>query len=234
MMSRIKGSFEELREKVEQATREHFKPKKKQDDGKECAFWSYVEATFPDHAIVTIEEEGKSKQYRVPFTFDADGDVVLGEPVKVQLSVVVYDGDDETEPGEDDEALASRIMPALDRIRVATQLVTSSPEVKSESLEGLEAGVLELLDAMAAKGANIRHTLGMGETDDVDPLDGEIDYDEDDPLDDGEHEGKGGYGHVPMAPDSPEDEEGEYEVKNDGRVSMDPATVAAQIAALTA
>jgi len=232
-MNRIKGSFEEVREKVEQAAREHFKPKKK-DDGKECTSWTYVEATFPDHAIVSVEEDGKSKQYRVPFSFDADGDVTLGEPVKVQLSVVVYDGEDETEPGEDDEAMASRIMPALDRIRVATQLVQSSPEVKSESLVDLESGVLELLDAMAAKGADIRHTLGMGETDDEDPLDGEIDYDEDDPLDDGEHEGKGGFSHVPMAPDSPEDEESEYEVKNDGRVSLDPAAVMAQIAALGA
>lgn len=230
----IKGSFEEVRDKVQEAARDHFKPKDKRDDGPEIGCWAYVEATFPTHAIVTVEMDGgKCKQYRIPYTFDDAGDVQLGEPEKVELTVVVYDGDDETEPGEDDEAIATRILPALDRIKVATRLVQSSPEVKAESLVDLEAGVLELLDAMAGKGADVRSALGLG-GEDVDPLAaGEVGYDEEDPAAD-DVEGKGGFSHVPMEPDSPDDEDREYEVKDDGRVSLDPAAVQAQLAALQA
>ena len=234
MRNRIKGSFEEVREKVEDAVRDHFKPKRTPNPGPEESCWSFVEATFPTHVIATVETDGKCKQYRIPYSFTGDGDAVLGEPERVELSVVVYDEDDEeTEPDEDDEALAQRILPALDRIKVATRLVQSSPEVKSDALAPLENGVLGLLDAMAEKGANVRAALGLGE-EDQDPLSQPAEYDEEDSDELLGGDGDDGFEHVPSLDGENDDDTPEYEVKDDGRILLDPATVTAQLASLQA
>jgi hypothetical protein len=237
MMTRIKGSYEETREKVEQAARELFVPAEKRPrDGEPCAIWTYVEATFPGEAIINVEEGSKpGKQYRVPYSFGPDGNVVLGEPERVQLQVVVFDEGGETEPDVDDEALARNILPALEQVQVATRFVASSPEVKADTLVDLEAAVLDLLDAMAVKGADVRTALGLGGSDDEDPLAG-VDFagEDEDPMSEAP-DGEDTEGKTSMDLDE-EDDDADlgYEVKNDGMISLDPEAVAAQIAALQA
>lgn len=250
-MSRIAGSYEELTERIADAAREAF-PKRKNGHGEETAPWVYVEATFPDHVIVNVDpmdNSTKSEQYSIAYSIDGEK-VTLGEPDRVQLRLTVIDEDDEEdEPGPDDEAIATRFLPAVQRIAVATRLVAAAPEVKAlESLDGLQTAAMELMDALSVKGLDMRETLGLGAADpdvdhDSDYLSDQLDPegDEDggdlDPLADDETlEGKTG---LPGADESmydtgtdKDEENAGYEVKNDGRVVMDPDAVAAEMASL--
>lgn len=246
-MSRIAGSFEELTEKITDAARKVF-PKRKENGRDECAPWVYVDATFPDHVIVSKEPDGggRMEQYRIDYTVTADGEVTLGKPDRVQLRLTVVDDDgDEDEPGPDDEAIATRFLPAIQRIAVATRLVSAAPEVKAlESLDGLQTAAMELMDSLSVKGLDMRETLGLGPADpDVDPdsddLSSELDPDDEsyDPLGaDDDYEGKGGLpgaDETMFDTDTDDDEKNAgYEVKNDGRVVMDADAVAAEMAEL--
>jgi HK97 family phage prohead protease len=52
-------------------------------------WWTYVEATFPDHAIAYVElwddAPGAGRFYSVPYSTDDAGDVTLGDPAEVLI-----------------------------------------------------------------------------------------------------------------------------------------------------
>lgn len=236
---KMKGSLEERRENIEQAIREAFPRPKPDKDGLCADRWAYPEATYDDHVFVCEYVDNEAFYWRFPYTVLADGNVELGEKQRVELEVVVHDEDGEdTEPGPDDAVMATRINPAVARIAVATRLMSTVPEVKdAASLEEMNHAVLELMDTLSAKGMDFRDTLGLGDEDE-DPT-GDADYVPEDgidvPADEDPLEGKGDM-YSAMPTDDDEDDEGDpvegYEVKNDGRVRLDPDIVKAQLAEL--
>ncbi|MGL5816663.1 MAG: hypothetical protein ACRCYR_03800 [Phycicoccus sp.] len=212
----MRGSYQELCEKIDRAVQAAFPEKRRvaDEDTVPGYEWTYVEATFSEHVVISRNlGSGKEREfYRMPYTLTDNGDVELGEKQRVKLEVTVHDDDGETEPGPDDDALATRITPAVNQIAVATRLIGAAPEVKADSLGGLRTTVLELVDACAVKGIDMREALGLGEEDD--------DPDGNDPLDDDdEYESKDS---EPTAGDGGQDR----------RVLLDQATVTAQIAEL--
>lgn len=239
--TRMRGSIEELRENIERAVRDAF-PRPKAGPDEPCPDrWAYPEATYADHVYVCEHVDGDTNYWRFDYTVDDDGEVTLGKKRQVELSVTVTDADGEAEePGPDDTTVATRIAPAMDRINIATRLIGAAPEVKAESLEGLRTSVAELLDTLAGKGMDMRAALGLSDPD-QDPTDekGYMPEGDDAEL----IEGKGGVpGDGDDLYDGPHDDEdddeadplGGYEVKNDGRVRLDPDAVAAEMAALNA
>ncbi|MFD7829421.1 2'-5' RNA ligase family protein [Streptomyces sp. MJM8645] len=250
MQPPMAGSYEEQQSHLRDALQVLFLPNQ---DASADAAWVCIEATFPDRVIATVArpEPGETITYSVPYQ-NAGGDVVLGTPQRVELTVVAVDtedpdGDEEVEEeAEPEEAAEARFLqPAAGRLADATSAIAVA-DVEPEQLENLRPAVDRLLRTLARKGMPISE--GNAEPDD--------DFGDDwglyDHLDD-EQDQADGQGGAPDAdapapatvppggpapapavttPGSPEPSD--EATNQDEEVTLDPEEVEAQLKALAA
>ncbi|MFD0351749.1 hypothetical protein ACFQ0M_48000 [Kitasatospora aburaviensis] len=149
------GSYEEQQDRLREAVQVLFLPN--QESAAEAA-WVCVEATFPDHVIVSVArpEPGETFTYSVPYETTGDG-VTLGAPQRVELAVVAVETDapgdtEEEEEVEPEEAAEARFLrPAAGRLADATSAIAVA-DVEPEQLEDLRPAVERLLRTLARKG----------------------------------------------------------------------------------
>ncbi|MER8103285.1 2'-5' RNA ligase family protein [Kitasatospora sp. NPDC094016] len=188
MQPPMAGSYEEQQSHLRDALQVLFLPNQ---EASADAAWVCIEATFPDRVIATVArpEPGETITYSVPYQ-SAGGDVVLGAPQRVELTVVAVDtddpdGDEEVEEeAEPEEAVEARFLqPAAGRLADATSAIAVA-DVEPEQLENLRPAVERLLRTLARKGMPIGE--GNDEPDDdfgddwglYDHLDDEQDQDD--------------------------------------------------------
>ncbi|MGA5822247.1 2'-5' RNA ligase family protein [Kitasatospora sp. NPDC094028] len=246
MQPPMAGSYEEQQARLRDALQVLFLPNQ---EASADAAWVCVEATFPDRVIATVArpEPGETITYSVPYQ-SANGDVVLGTPQRVELTVVAVDtddpdGDEEVEEeAEPEEAVEARFLqPAAGRLADATSAIAVA-DVEPEQLENLRPAVERLLRTLARKG------MPIGEDDD-EPDDFGDDWGLYDHLDDeqGQDDRQGGTpvpAPVPPAAPSPAPAAtipdstgpgGEAPAQDgDEEVTLDPDEVEAQLKALAA
>jgi 8-oxo-dGTP pyrophosphatase MutT (NUDIX family) len=173
--SAMPGSYEEQRRQIQSAVRTLLQPND-EDGGVDCGYVC-LEATYPDHVIVSVEkpQEPEPETYKIPYTMQGD-DVLLGEPQEVELMVVaVPDTDDgSTEGGEeqgeasDDEAQQARFLtPAAANLDDATSALAVA-DVDPHHLELLRPSLQELLATLSRKGMPVPT---MGDEPDDQPYD---------------------------------------------------------------
>ncbi len=160
MHDAMPGSFEALRDALRIAAQERFGKQPTGADagyskGEEPECYVGIEATYPDHLIVSIEnyrQSGESrKTYRVPYTVAADGTPKLGKQEEVTLTVVASSAG-EDRPATADEAAAVRFaVPAAAGINEAVSLLMVGG-IEGKSAEVVRPAALRLLDALALKG----------------------------------------------------------------------------------
>ena len=160
-MPRIRGSYEEWRALLNDALESLLTPK---DEGGERSRYLCLDATFPDYVIATVTEFGSEvgQSWKVPYSFTGDA-VTLGQAKEVELSVVV-DGVEKAPKVEEGDAVRLRFIdPATASIDEATKFVHSAPEREGKSAgDGIEAAVLDLLDALIVKGYNVAGAVAGG------------------------------------------------------------------------
>lgn len=111
-MVEMRGSFEERQRKLHDAVQELLCPKPT-DAGPEPveAGWASVDATFDTKVYATVMKEGGTESYSIDYTFDTEGNVSLGSPEPVELSVVARpEGGMEPEPMSEADAAAARFL----------------------------------------------------------------------------------------------------------------------------
>ena len=244
MMKRMKGSFEDLREQLEDAIRELVcrKPKKGAAtvDSGVC-----IEATMPTHVIYSKWGDGDSKTYRIDYQMTPDGSVALGKPSEVSLDVVVV-GDAGPAPTEAEVEQVRYVDPLTSLVESAMRRIEALPEgfeVKNHA--EVPESVLRLIDALAVKGLDLSGALDAP-ADDEDDDESEYDYDpgEDDDYDEDEEwaEVKVGAGIIGGVSDGltdgltddegdefEDDEYGNSVNPDDDTVTLDPAQVQAEM-----
>jgi hypothetical protein len=173
-----------------------------------------VEATFDDHAIVSVYEDNDQQSYRVDYQWDGEN-VTVGKPAKVHVEVVAFEeGEAEPVNAEEGDAVQMRFIdPTVAALEEAAARMTYMPEGKS--LDGIEGSLLRLMDALAVKGMDMASVMAEEPMPEDDEYEGP---DEEAPA--------GDAGDVPPAGN----EEGEEEET----VSVDPAAVQAELNALRA
>ncbi|MFE2723910.1 2'-5' RNA ligase family protein [Kitasatospora sp. NPDC059327] len=224
MQRPMAGSYEEQQDRLREAVQVLFLPN--QESAAEAA-WVCVEATFPDHVIVSVArpEPGETVTYSV--SYETTGDVVaLGTPQRVELAVVAVETDaagdvEEEEEVDPEEAAEARFLrPAAGRLADATSAIAVA-DVDPERLEDLRPAVERLLRTLARKGMPI-DDAGDSPDDDFDDEWGLYDH-----LDDDDEAGE--MGATDSAPDastpSPAGESGTDSERTDRRpaVPADPA-----------
>jgi hypothetical protein len=214
-MPAMRGSYEERREALSRAVDDLFlKKDKKVGPNEPCSTWVNVEATFDDHAIVSVYEDNDQQSYRVDYQWDGEN-VTVGKPAKVHVEVVAFEeGEAEPVNAEEGDAVQMRFIdPTVAALEEAAARMTYMPEGKS--LDGIEGSLLRLMDALAVKGMDMASVMAEEPMPEDDEYEGP---DEEAPA--------GDAGDVPPAGN----EEGEEEET----VSVDPAAVQAELNALRA
>lgn len=89
---RMTGTLEDLRDKLREAVEQLYIPRRDQGGAEVPAndreyHWVCVEGTWLDHVVVTHEHAAERDSYSIPYMLTPGGDVVLGEPQPVVLTV---------------------------------------------------------------------------------------------------------------------------------------------------
>lgn len=140
----LPGSYEDITGKLEKAARGVLIPKDHSSDGSTGPMdpvggWVSVQATFPDHIIVTRYTGEDRDEYSFPYTM-TDGDVVLGSPTAVKITETV-------------EPVAAAPEPATPDAGVPSPMVDGTPPVSEEDLAHKRKFDQGKRDAMAKEGA---------------------------------------------------------------------------------
>lgn len=221
-MQSISGSYEALRVKLNNAVSKRLNPRKEASKtgpvSESTDVWVSVDATFPDRVIATRYQQNEEQSYAFTYEVGSDGEVTLGDPQEVELNVVVTaDGDATPEPVDAAVARRAHTADAVEAaIMEATARLAHSPiEVKDL---GPDFGntLLDLLDQLAVKGVPVTDMLGVT---DMPPAGDDEDEDEPNPY---------------LDPEPDSDEDDEDETGSGEKVSLDPDSVRAEIAALRA
>ncbi|MER7951961.1 NUDIX domain-containing protein [Streptomyces sp. NPDC096079] len=214
-------SQEQFRSRLSDSVRELMDP-----DG---TTWTCIEGTYPDRVIVSVHSEDgerRTRNYAIPYTVSAAGDITLDKPQPVELAtIVVPEGATAHRQATDDEDVDARVIqPTVGALEDATARVSSST-ADPEQLEGVRDKVRSLIAALSAKGLDVEEeepppsgsTVGLDlwdeDTfpDDTGEADGPGEDEEDDTAD------------TPPAPAVPEEEE-------EDTVRLDPDEVKALLA----
>ncbi|MFD9248392.1 2'-5' RNA ligase family protein [Streptomyces bottropensis] len=139
-------SYEQLHTRLAEAVRQLWKP----DDSKiDC--YVCVEATYPDHVIVTRHTDGTSATYSIPYVI-AGRDIDLGTATEVELTTVALPVTGETHAVDGDEEIDARyVRPTAAVLDDATALIEVS-EAGPSHLEYLQPKITQLLTTLAKKG----------------------------------------------------------------------------------
>ncbi|MER7937928.1 MULTISPECIES: HK97 family phage prohead protease [unclassified Streptomyces] len=151
-------SFEQIRDQVAAAARSLFAPPR--DDDEPAAgpapdnCWVAVEATYPDHVLVTRHGGGDYETYSIPYTVTGR-DVSLGVPQRVQLTTIATPVDGEEREAEGDEAVQARVIDPTGRALTDATARIQVADASPQHLEQLKPTISKLLAAMSAKGVPI-------------------------------------------------------------------------------
>ncbi|MEU1221385.1 2'-5' RNA ligase family protein [Streptomyces microflavus] len=137
-------SYEQLHARIAEAARGLLT-----DGAGEC--WVAVEATYPDHVIVTRHSPADSATYSIPYSA-AGRDIDLGTPSEVELTTVALPVTGEGHAVGGDEEITARYMePSAVALQDATALIEVS-EAGPEHLQHLKPTIAELLRTLSKKG----------------------------------------------------------------------------------
>ncbi|WP_158716908.1 2'-5' RNA ligase family protein [Streptomyces rimosus] len=137
-------SYEQLHARIAEAARNLLT-----EDGDDC--YVAVEATYPDHVIVTRYSPGDSSTYSIPYTA-AGRDIDLGTPSQVELTTVALPVTGESHAVDGDEEITARYMqPTAAALQDATALIEVS-DAGPEHLQHLKPTITDLLTTLAKKG----------------------------------------------------------------------------------
>lgn len=234
MMPQMRGSLEERRDGLQRALDALYRKTEKDehvDSGEvgdsPCHVWVCIDATFEDNVVFTVEDDGERQSYRVTYEVQ-DGEVALGQPVKVDLDVVaVPDSDDEAaepEKVEEGEAVVMRFIdPATLSLADAARRINAMPEGKAAFGAEFESGLLALMDALAVKGYDVAGAV-MGDEPDPEEVD-------EDPADEGDSLTDVPVDEAPDAPEEGDEEDPDAPAADAGKdtITLDPETVRAQM-----
>ncbi|MFC8537987.1 2'-5' RNA ligase family protein [Streptomyces sp. NPDC057249] len=198
-------SYEQLHARLADSVRRLFKNDEKgTSDG-----WVCVEATFPDHVVVTQHNDDTgSTTFSVPYVI-AGREIDLGKPAEVELTTVALPVTGDTHGVSGSEETEARfVQPTAVALDDATALIEVS-DAGPAHLEHLKPKINQLLATLAKKGLPMdkhnstpsRSSLNLWD-DDYDVTDG---WDDDEPEPDTDDTG------VPQGntPDAPPAEEGD-------------------------
>lgn len=174
-MAEMTGSFEERQSKLREALTSLLLPDADYDIP--GGGWVCVEATFPDTVYCTVNTDGDSDSYQIDYSFGPDGEVSLGMPQPVTLSVVATpggdddSGDDSDDDGgddidgdevdPDDAATVRFLTPAADSLATALSYVMAAPSgVQGKAFEPVRTQMLRLIDGLAVKGLTLDGLAG--------------------------------------------------------------------------
>jgi 2'-5' RNA ligase/phage head maturation protease len=144
-------SYEQLHARLADSVRHLFRNEHDKEKG-DC--WVCVEATYPDHVIVTRHDDGSSATYSVPYAV-AGRDIDLGTPTEVELTTVAVPVAGDTRPvGGDEEIVARYVQPTAAVLDDATALIEVSDAGPSH-LAHLKPKITQLLDTLAKKGLHM-------------------------------------------------------------------------------
>lgn len=239
MMPQMRGSLEERRDGLQRALDALYRKAEKDehvDSGEvgdsPCHVWVCIDATFEDNVVFTVEDGGERQSYRVTYEVQ-DGEVALGQPVKVDLDVVaVPDSDDEAaepEKVEEGEAVVMRFIdPATLSLADAARRINAMPEGKAAFGAEFESGLLALMDALAVKGYDVAGAV-MGDEPDPEEVD-------EDPADEGDSLTDVPVDEAPDGPEEGDEEDPDAPAADAGKdtITLDPETVRAQMEELNA
>ncbi|MET9528107.1 2'-5' RNA ligase family protein [Streptomyces coeruleorubidus] len=139
-------SYEQLHARLAEAVRQLWKSDNEKDD---C--WVCVEATYPDHVIVTRHSDGVSTTYSIPYVV-AGRDIDLGTATEVELTTVALPVAGETHAVDGDEEIDARyVRPTAAVLDDATALIEVS-DVGPSHLQHLQPKITQLLTTLAKKG----------------------------------------------------------------------------------
>lgn len=245
------GSYEAQRRAITDAVRTLFLPNETDGDGDiDACGYVCVEATYPDHVIVTAEKPNDSdgETYSIPYEMQGE-DVVLGQPQAVELVVVAVPDTDDAEEGDngdgqEEEATPGEVQearfltPAGDHLDDATSALAVA-DVEPVALEALRPKLVQLLSTLAKKGMPLPHPADITDDGETDWTDGwDTPDDGSDPATDGaggnsDAAGDTGEGDNPdAAGDAGEGDNAD--AADDGQVTLDPADLEKELAALNA
>ncbi|WP_406153223.1 2'-5' RNA ligase family protein [Streptomyces sp. NBC_01023] len=211
----LPASYEEIRDRVGAAVRQLL--------ATEEGTWACVEATYPDHAIVSVHQDGGNPTtYSVPY--DGDGtEISLGAPQPVELTTIVIPDQGPARAADADETTDSLVVrPAMSALADVTARVQAADG--TEQLGPLWSTVEELITALSRKGLDVHPADedGRERASAQSPIAGNgIDL-WDDPYDEA---------HDP-APTDDMSEELDNDEDDEGTVLLDPDEVKAQLAAI--
>jgi hypothetical protein len=118
----IEGSYEERREQIAEAVRETYSD----------AYWTYVVASFEDHAVIEVDGRDGVERYDLTYTFE-DGVITLGDAVPVDVVEVVQpkseDADDTKIPDADPEDAAPAAIPPASSATAMANAYAAQAEV---------------------------------------------------------------------------------------------------------
>lgn len=148
-MSPMPLSYEQLHARLADSVRHLFKSEHGEEKG-DC--WVCVEATYPDHVIVTRHSDATGPTtYSVPYVV-AGRDIDLGKPTEVELTTVALPVTGDTHAvGGSEEIDARFVQPTAVALDDATALIEVSDAAPSH-LEHLKPKITQLLNSLAKKG----------------------------------------------------------------------------------
>lgn len=103
--------------------------------------YAYPVETYPDHAIVSVYEDGLSTYYSFPYTVDADGAIILGAPAEVEKTYTPVKG----------LTIAAHAHEALTVSRAFVDRTKSLADVRAKEGRVLSAGNRQRLAALRAQ-----------------------------------------------------------------------------------
>lgn len=239
-------SYEQLHARLADAVRHLFKSENEKEPS-DC--WVCVEATYPDHVIVSRHSDDTgSTTFSVPYVI-AGREFDLGKPTEVELTTVALPVTGDTHAVEGAEEIDARfIQPTAVALDDATALIEVS-DADPSHLEHLKPKITQLLEALAKKGLpmdkqhstpSARSALDLWD-DDYEVTDG---WDDDEPEADGADGGvptgntpdgaDGGVprGNTPSSGSSADTPEPKDDPDDDDQVRMDVDEVKARLASL--
>jgi 8-oxo-dGTP pyrophosphatase MutT (NUDIX family)/2'-5' RNA ligase len=167
-MPTMAGSQEERAEQLRTGVQELLYPVAERDEVNEVP-WVSIEGTYPDHVFARGAYEGREVTWHIPYSFDG-GQVSLGEPTEVELTVVAVPDNEDTfaEVTGDAGQVARFVVPAMESLAAATAALKSTGLQGKALQRVVRSGVLGLLDAIAVKGVDVSDMV-LGDDQDDDP-----------------------------------------------------------------
>lgn len=165
----VTGSVEETLDRIRSAVRESLTPQPDPAQmlvgGSAAApyVWVDVIGTYDDYVLASVSRDGDDDDvYRVPYIVSADGEVILGVAVEVDLQTVVVP---KMETGADID-IDDTMMPAMAAEKALRRYEVKAGRVLSTANAArLKAAVEELVHVLQAAGVDMNDSAGQAGSD---------------------------------------------------------------------